>query len=755
MPRKLTSAETLTERLCRPQRIGVFGHRGVGKTTFLTMLYREAVGGRLPELRLAAADARTAEYLADKVLELEAGHTLPATLGETELHFHLYYRGTRLDLLFKDYQGEHVALGRQGPIRDFLRDCDAVWLCLDVPLAAGAAAGLQAQQEVEQLIEDYLTAEPEGDLHRPTALVLTKADLLPAMRATPEALPAPAAVAPQHAVTPEPTSPEPSTLPVPVEKVADRAFAMTQHALRSHSPQHGVFAVSSLGGPMPGDETAPFTLHPAGLAGPLAWLATALQHQDEARIGRIWQEAPRNLPLLAKSLACYRRRYPNAAAGQELGAKLLGFRRQRRRRRWAIGLAATVAFLLGLFTYDLTGASRARQFAAENAANPTVVRNYLHSYQRWHPTRHWFRSSSARAEQEQMEALKTQICDRERSERLAEVRRHAADPDADAEAVWQQFRDFRNEFPEQDIDSDLAQFRSSLEARRNAERERKAREAFGELQRLEQQGNLLQLIEHTDRFLRDHRGTGPAVEAARRREGYVRRLEERVIDEARAYSAANPLNFQTRLERYQHYLDRHPSGAFEREARDALAAISADWDRHNFRQVRDHYQEHTGDVKELERLCRAYLAAHDKGRFRDAARELLRWTEQVTEARDYRVVLKSGSFDPKSVGWFSRGLYLSAEIEVGGVRYGPSNIVSRSCNPEWDYEFPRPVRWKLGDSVRIIVTDHYYWKRVVADISPPDGDLLGMRLLSGETPSGAHRVTFESDFRMPVLPKIE
>ena len=47
----------LAERLCRPQRIGVFGHRGVGKTTLLTMLYREAVSGRLPELRLAAADA--------------------------------------------------------------------------------------------------------------------------------------------------------------------------------------------------------------------------------------------------------------------------------------------------------------------------------------------------------------------------------------------------------------------------------------------------------------------------------------------------------------------------------------------------------------------------------------------------------------------------------------------------------------------------------------------------------------------------
>src|ERR1700712_2228089 len=53
-------AVALCGRLCRPQRIGVFGRRGVGKTTLLTMLYREAVGGRLPGLRLAAGDARTA-----------------------------------------------------------------------------------------------------------------------------------------------------------------------------------------------------------------------------------------------------------------------------------------------------------------------------------------------------------------------------------------------------------------------------------------------------------------------------------------------------------------------------------------------------------------------------------------------------------------------------------------------------------------------------------------------------------------------
>src|SRR5580700_2643593 len=129
---KRSSVPVRADRLIRPHRVGLFGHRGVGKTTLLTMLYREAAGGRLPGLRLAAADARTADYLSDKVLQLEAGQALPGTLAETDLRFHLYRGDTRLELLLKDYQGEHVELGRRGPIQEFLRDCDAVWLCLDL-----------------------------------------------------------------------------------------------------------------------------------------------------------------------------------------------------------------------------------------------------------------------------------------------------------------------------------------------------------------------------------------------------------------------------------------------------------------------------------------------------------------------------------------------------------------------------------------------------------------------------------------------
>jgi hypothetical protein len=744
MRRATTAPATLAERMARPQRLGVFGHRGVGKTTLLTMLYREAVGGRLPDLRLAAADARTANYLSDKVLQLEAAQPLPATLGETELRFHLYYRGRKLDLLVKDYQGEHVAVGRQEPIRDFLRDCDAVWLCLDVPVTASPAGRLHAQQEVEQLVEDYLTAEPQGALHRPMALVLTKADLL---AAAPPALES-ADGAPSGA---EDQAPVPVT--AAAGALAERQLGMTRHALRLHCPQHALLAVSSLGGPVGAGN--PFTLRPFGLEGPLAWLAEALQAQDEARLQRLWREAAGDLALLEKCLACFAHRYPSAPVLAEYRRQLVEMRRRRRRSRAVVIAAAVASLLLGWGTYDALGEQAATRFASAHADDPVAVRQYYQSYQAWHPTRHWLRPATARVEEERLRDLDQQIHTRQRQERLAELRRGAADPDADPEALWQQFQAFRADFPDHDVDDEWRQFRASLKGRHDAQRERKARSAFADLERLERQGDLPRLVEQADRFLRDHAGTSHESDVRQRRDAWLLRLDERDIDEARAYAAAEPLNFQTRRERYQRYLERHPQGAFSSEAREALRSIDADWDRHDFRQVRDHFQEHPGDVKELEKLCRSYLAVHPQGRFRDSSRDLLRWTEQVTQPGEYRVVLRSGSFDRKVAFWLSRGPSLSVSLEVNGVRHGPSTIISRNYNPEWGYEFPRRVRWKLGDSVRIVVTDHYFWNREAARIASEDGDPLAIRLLSGSAQAANSSLTFESDFPMPQMPKIE
>jgi Double-GTPase 2 len=732
MKRTQAPAVALAERLCRPRRIGVFGHRGVGKTTLLTMLYREAVGGRLPELRLAAADARTADYLSDKVLQLEAGQPLPATLGETELRFHLYSRGIRLDLLFKDYQGEHVALGRQEPIRDFLRDCDAVWLCLDVPVANTRGTCLQAEQEVEQIVEDYLITQSPGTPPRPMALVLTKADLLPGSATS--------------LVSGE-----------GVHEMVSRHFRMTRHTLETHCQQYGLFAVSSLGGPMPDAEASAlsFTPRPAGLSGPLPWLVESLQAQDETRLDHLWNLAGNDLSLLERCVAAFIHRYPDSPMATAFQRRLRDLRRHRLRRRTFAGAFMAACLLLTVWTYDVWGEQRASRFAADFVDDPAAVRQNWLSYQTWHPTRHLLRSAAARAERERLHELAERIHTKEYTERLTELRRRAADPDADPETVWQELQSFHRDFPEHNVDRDWQQFRAALKARRDAEHERRAALAFVEWERADQQGELSTRIEQADRFLRDYAGTVHESEVRRRRAACLLCRDERDIESARAYSAGQPLNFQTRRERYQRYLEHHPDGAFAREANEALKNIDTDWDKHDFRTVRDYFQTRPGDVKELQVLCRCYLAVHPRGQFGSTAHDLLRWTERVTQPGEYRVALKSGGFDKKVAHFFSRGPSLSVEVEVNGVRYGPSNIVSRNYQPEWNYEFPRRIRWKLGDRVRIIVTDNYYWNRCVADISSEENDLLAMRMLGGEVSAGKNSLMFESDFTIPVMPKIE
>ncbi len=214
------------------------------------------------------------------------------------------------------------------------------------------------------------------------------------------------------------------------------------------------------------------------------------------------------------------------------------------------------------------------------------------------------------------------------------------------------------------------------------------------------------------------------------------------------------MNFQSRKDHYQEYLDRYPRGAFASEAEQARQTIDREWDRHAFRKVRDHFQENPADLKELYALCRDYLDRHEHGRYAQDARKLLRWIERVRGEGEYKVTLKSGSFDSQSAAYFSR-LNLSVELEVNGVTYGPSTIAKRTSEPEWAYAFPRPIRWKVGDRVRIKVTDHYYWRRTILDFSSEDKDALAMKMLSGTVSSGKHSLVFESDFNMPVLPSLE
>src|SRR3954454_13792343 len=174
--RRKAHLDALERRLTGPKRIALFGHRAVGKTTLLAMFYRQASTGQVPGIRLAAVAPPSAEYLAEKTAQIESGEPPAGTLAETELKLRLYHGPARFDLIFKDYQGEHVTLGSDEPIQQFFADCDAVLLCLDPEGSTNPADRRRRQQEVEDLFERYLDRSRDGTAGRPVAMLLTKFD---------------------------------------------------------------------------------------------------------------------------------------------------------------------------------------------------------------------------------------------------------------------------------------------------------------------------------------------------------------------------------------------------------------------------------------------------------------------------------------------------------------------------------------------------------------------------------------------------
>src|SRR5439155_19520707 len=152
-----------------------------------------------------------------------------------------------------------------------------------------------------------------------------------------------------------------------------------------------------------------------------------------------------------------------------------------------------------------------------------------------------------------------------------------------------QFQAFHNDYPEVSVAGDLEQLRSAIKARRDDDLARRAHQAYDELLSAESRAaDLATLVDQADRFLHDYVATPHESDVRTRRDAYLSRMDERLIEVSRAYSTKNPLNFQTRREHYQRYLDKYPTGAAAKEAEAALQAIDRDWDKHDFRSVRDH-----------------------------------------------------------------------------------------------------------------------------------------------------------------------
>ena len=121
----------------------------------------------------------------------------------------------------------------------------------------------------------------------------------------------------------------------------------------------------------------------------------------------------------------------------------------------------------------------------------------------------------------------------------------------------------------------------------------------------------------------------------------------------------------------------------------------------------------------------------------------------------YRVTLRRGEVD-STVGKYLAGGApdLGVVIEVAGSVYGPSSVIRDSHQPIWDYTFPQPITWKLGDPVTIRIIDYDWSATNVYTLHSPEGDPLAMKLLTGTIKSskgGKTSLVFSSDFSVPTL----
>jgi hypothetical protein len=784
--RRADRLDALEARLGGPKRIALFGHRNVGKTTLLAMFYRQASSGHIPGLRLAAADAKSAEYLAEKIAQIESGQPMAGSLAETELKLRLYHGPARFDLIVKDYQGEHVTLGSEEPIQQFFADCDAVLLCLDPEGSSDPADRRRRQQEVENLLERYIDRSDDLSMGRPVALLLTKFDhVLAASSEAGSDAPAQASLAAEY-----------------VERLVDERYGMTRHALAEHAPDGAIFAVSSFGTGASGNRP-PAELQPLGLEGPLGWVADQLEARDRADMHALWAQSPHDLFRLERCVAAYERRYPRSNRSYEFRGRL---KRLKRRRRWRWALRAVAAGLLALAGFagsDLLAFYRTTSFerASENAA-PAVARQWNELLEH-HPAFPMFwpalaRQARLRKAEWQVKAAGVQVANNTapsdldaRLGQLKDQRPQLAPAIKQVEAAHEQVRHDERwktvraeamslaaiDDPVTPLASIDAFLRAYPETPRRAEALALARTLKNELTTKQAAADRRMLddlihaeslpstslsdqIERARLFLTEHSESSVRPEVQRRLETYLEKLDQQDIDRAREYSRQNPTQFAARIERFQDYLKAHQTGGrFISEAIETKDRILREWDSYAYRQAYDHAVAHPDDVTEVARRLRDYLRDQPDGRYAAEAQHYLDWWDKVSVPGQYRVTLRRGEVEQKVGKYLSGGAPdLGVVVEVAGTVYGPSSVIRDSHRPIWDYTFPQPITWKLGDPITIRIIDYDWSASEVYSLHSQDGDPLAMKLLSGTikpAKGGRTSLVFASDFTMPTLSRPE
>jgi hypothetical protein len=280
--------------------------------------------------------------------------------------------------------------------------------------------------------------------------------------------------------------------------------------------------------------------------------------------------------------------------------------------------------------------------------------------------------------------------------------------------------------------------------------------AFQEIERAEQTvgDDYATLLDQVARFLELYPSSPLAADARKMFDKYALAWDKHDFDAAREFSRENPDRFESRIARYQAYLERHAAaGSFATDARLAIETIRMEWDEHDYRAICEFNERYPYDIAALTRRLRQYGDDHPASQRRAAVDAYLSSYERAAQPSEYRVRVKSGKFTHDIARGLTRGPDLAVELEVAGVRLGRSPIVSDSFEPVWNYEFPKNVRWRIGDPVTVRVTDFDYGNRTILKIESA-GDPLALRNLTGTLRVQGHELTFECDFQPPALPPL-
>ena len=248
----------------------------MGKTTLLAMFYRQASSGRIPGLRMAAADAayRRVSGGKDRPDRVGPAHGGLARRDRAEAPALSRARAIRPDRQGLPGRTRHARIraSRSSSSSPTATPC---LLCLDPEGSTDLAERRRRQQEVENLLERYIDRSEDLSMGRPVALLLTKFDRVLAGTAATESSRGSGAEPPAELV----------------ERLVDERYGMTRHALAEHAPEGAIFAVSSFGPGAVGNRP-PAELRPLGLEGPLGWVAEQLEARDRADMEQLWELAP-------------------------------------------------------------------------------------------------------------------------------------------------------------------------------------------------------------------------------------------------------------------------------------------------------------------------------------------------------------------------------------------------------------------------------------------------------------------------------